>query len=68
MSRLTFLTCYQKQKFTDVQLITLRKLFNELDVDGSGAIDQNELKNFLVKLGNPVTNKDYNILKAIKIK
>ena len=37
---------------SDEQLISLRKMFNELDVDGSGAIDKPELKNFLEKLGS----------------
>lgn len=35
------------------KLQELRRLFNEIDNDGSGAIDKDELRAMLVKLGKP---------------
>ena len=35
------------------KLQELRRLFNEIDTDGSGAIDKDELRAMLIKLGKP---------------
>ena len=37
---------------SDEELMVLRKMFNECDIDGSGAIDADELGTLVKKLGN----------------
>ena len=57
----------RNRTISDEELAILRKVFAECDSDGSGAIDQEELKKLVIKLGITEYSEDAKIAEAFKL-